>query len=707
MAYTTQQIQSLIIQEARRQGVDPALALGIAQAESSFNPHAVGDNGRSIGLFQLQPAGAIDAGGDPRQRYEVPANIRLGIAYLKNRVAREGGQEDRGISAYNQGVGLRHGQLSNPQYVSTVRTYQQRFQQQPSLLTRVSRALSPASAEAAALPDRAPGGGLPDLPARPPPYRGTGQAPGPRPGQAAAAAGRSLPALPDLPDHPPAAPAPPAPAAPAADPRAGYEVEVIPGSTGTPAASSAATQVQLLQQQEQGRLAAEQAVGSPTRPARLPVPEGILQTPQGQIDYNAYLPQPALPPGTGGPMAGELIGQQVGTLTLGPGFGTAMGGALGAGTGSVAEDVARRQSIDWRKAASEVLWSAVPEVGESLLRGVAMRWLRGIPGGRAIRMDEAARRARLTPEAVYTPLDRQQIGAAFDAVRQSGVYMDLGAMRQQVQALSPGKFADVMYELRQMDRVVKTGQRYQDLFNNLRQTGGTHTIQGMAIGDLQQLRSLLRERVDQVEHTEARQLMRDVQTWVDDAIDSGLTRGRVPAGQVPAQLREARQQWQRLRASEELAEYIELKVTGTPDMQLASLNFRSLADELRRNVSRRAQQINRSLDHTPGARAAFMREMDEVAELYRTIEMPLNDVAGARRSPYIAWLSSALSQWMTHDPALFREAILNGRGALSPNAVAAGANQARRAAGLEPLPLPWEEKGAAAPTPPAARSSGG
>ena len=363
MAYTTQQLQTLIIQEARRQGVDPALALGIAQAESGFNPHAVGDNGRSVGLFQLQPAAAIDAGGDPRQRYEVPENIRLGIAYFKNRVAREGGQEDRGISAYNQGVGLRHGQLSNPQYVSTVRTYQQRFQrEQPSLLARVGRALSPASAEAAALPDRAPAGGLPDLPARPP----------------AAAGGRSLPALPDLPDHPPAAPAapaPPAPAAPGADPRAGYEVEVIPGSTGTHPPAPPDTSLPAM---------AGRAI---TRAGQY-----VRESLTGPIPQEYYAPKPAPDLlGQAGALAIPTMTTAIGAGVLGvPG---ALGGAYLGRRVNVALGLEPEGTLGDVLSVAPLAVPAVVGGAKAAARGVT-RWSRA---GQAIQQaDEAARTAQQT-----------------------------------------------------------------------------------------------------------------------------------------------------------------------------------------------------------------------------------------------------------------------------------------------------------------------
>jgi soluble lytic murein transglycosylase-like protein len=43
----------LIIRSAQRAGVNPAYALALAVTESSLNPEATGDDGLSIGLFQL------------------------------------------------------------------------------------------------------------------------------------------------------------------------------------------------------------------------------------------------------------------------------------------------------------------------------------------------------------------------------------------------------------------------------------------------------------------------------------------------------------------------------------------------------------------------------------------------------------------------------------------------------------------------------
>lgn len=95
-------IQQQIADEAARQGVRPELALAIARRESSFNPNAIGDGGRAVGLFQLHAGAAQDAGITPDQRYDTAANIRAGVTYLRQLIDRFG-NEEQALQAYNGG----------------------------------------------------------------------------------------------------------------------------------------------------------------------------------------------------------------------------------------------------------------------------------------------------------------------------------------------------------------------------------------------------------------------------------------------------------------------------------------------------------------------------------------------------------------------------------------------------------------------------
>jgi hypothetical protein len=110
--------------EAQRQGVDPALAVAVATQESYLNPDAVGDNGKSLGLFQLQRAAAIDAGVDPTRRGEMDLNIRGGVTYLKQKLQQSGGSVEQALSRYNRGTPTYKG-IGDPHYVAHVMRHYQ------------------------------------------------------------------------------------------------------------------------------------------------------------------------------------------------------------------------------------------------------------------------------------------------------------------------------------------------------------------------------------------------------------------------------------------------------------------------------------------------------------------------------------------------------------------------------------------------------
>ena len=71
-------IAKMITAEARRQGLEPAIAVAIATVESGLNPHAVGSRGE-IGLFQLRP----EYFNYSKQQLANPKiNAKLGIQHL-------------------------------------------------------------------------------------------------------------------------------------------------------------------------------------------------------------------------------------------------------------------------------------------------------------------------------------------------------------------------------------------------------------------------------------------------------------------------------------------------------------------------------------------------------------------------------------------------------------------------------------------------
>jgi soluble lytic murein transglycosylase-like protein len=97
-------LRDLITQQAQKQGVDPAIALAVAQTESGTNQWTAGGNvvtssAGARGVFQLEPSSF------PGQNIDdLDTNIQLGIGYLKQLYAKYG-DWSTALAAYNFGPG--------------------------------------------------------------------------------------------------------------------------------------------------------------------------------------------------------------------------------------------------------------------------------------------------------------------------------------------------------------------------------------------------------------------------------------------------------------------------------------------------------------------------------------------------------------------------------------------------------------------------
>ena len=124
-----QDVQSMIVNIAQQEGVDPSLALAVAQQESGFNPSAVGDGGNSFGLFQIhQPSHPDYKGGTNPE-----ANARYGIRYLKNLLDANNGNVHDALWSYNAGSGNKaKGVLpaSTKQYIANITNLAGQFDKQ-------------------------------------------------------------------------------------------------------------------------------------------------------------------------------------------------------------------------------------------------------------------------------------------------------------------------------------------------------------------------------------------------------------------------------------------------------------------------------------------------------------------------------------------------------------------------------------------------
>jgi len=93
-------IADQIAAEAQAQGVNPALGIEVATAESGLNPNISDSPAGAIGLFQLEPATAAMLGVDPRDPAQ---NIHGGILYLRSLLSTFAGNVASTLAAYDAG----------------------------------------------------------------------------------------------------------------------------------------------------------------------------------------------------------------------------------------------------------------------------------------------------------------------------------------------------------------------------------------------------------------------------------------------------------------------------------------------------------------------------------------------------------------------------------------------------------------------------
>jgi soluble lytic murein transglycosylase len=120
-----------VYDESRRADVDPLLVAAIVARESSFHSRAVSHAG-AVGLMQIRPFVAEDVAASHaldwvgvEMLHDPSINVRLGISYYKQLLARFDGNERMALTAYNVGptrvsLAVRAGTFAENRYARDV-----------------------------------------------------------------------------------------------------------------------------------------------------------------------------------------------------------------------------------------------------------------------------------------------------------------------------------------------------------------------------------------------------------------------------------------------------------------------------------------------------------------------------------------------------------------------------------------------------------
>ena len=98
-------IQLYIIGLCEEKHIDPAVVIAMIGRESNYNEHALGDNGNSYGLMQVQPRWHYDRMTrlNCMNLYSPYENIAVGLDFLEELLDRYDGDVAMALTAYNQG----------------------------------------------------------------------------------------------------------------------------------------------------------------------------------------------------------------------------------------------------------------------------------------------------------------------------------------------------------------------------------------------------------------------------------------------------------------------------------------------------------------------------------------------------------------------------------------------------------------------------
>lgn len=704
MPWSRDDLTRLVELEAQQQGVDPRLAVALAEQESGFDPTIRSPKG-ATGIMQLMPGTAKQL----KVNLDDPAdNIRGGVTYLKQQLDAFGGDQAQALAAYNAGPAVVKAYGKVPPYKET-----------QGFVSRILGKLGPSSAEAStAAPARSR---LEELEAEL--ARRDAQTPveAPRSPQEPATSNTTTSAPPTQPG------ASQGPPTPDTSPTPGMRFQALPSITQLEPADriqkTAAferlkpeLQEEFLRSEEPtaaglamgaGPVAQSQPVTDPAAllamgrrapgwregdplppearrpptPTEAPVEEGITK-PSTMLPLVTGLKAPALGARTGMrlvPEAWRWLGR-IGGETV-----------VQAGAELAGKTIETGQVPSFKDIATTTAWNLAPQAGEELLRAVPRTILRSGQGARTIISDVAAQESKGLGRRVFHPEDEQVLSQMFNDVKASGVKLDIDPVTDLFTSLTPTQRQVLLRDVKAISSPLAAA---------LQRTGtpGASRLTGWDIGDLQTMRSELLKRAHTVRAPERQDLINEMRMAVDDAIGNGMAVGSRAAGGNPEMLKAAQAGWRRLKQSDDLQALVTKHTSFSPNLKYQDLNLAALRKSLE-GTNPLGRKVAASLGNAETT--ALQQELTTLAKRYPFVKVPstvLNitggaglpaagyqllqgNIPGAAATATAAVMALALQSPRAME--VFRSAIVHGKGRLSSNDIASIVNAVRQVSNVE------------------------
>lgn len=259
---------------------------------------------------------------------------------------------------------------------------------------------------------------------------------------------------------------------------------------------------------------------------------------------------------------GRLGGGALGLAFGGPvgaAIGQTAGGMIGAGLGKWIDRLARGEDVTAGEVALEMGASAVPDLllmgAKPLIKGaqkLASRTSRGVQTSE----DLAAQHLRRSPPDLIKPPTQAANDQLWAVVHASGDRLNPDSLRAGLSGMTDQQWKWVMQRARRMDappnaRINAFGEAVERVMTRIRE--GKKSVNGLALGELQHVRSQIQKIKMSVKDDAVRDSFEIFQDTIDDAMLDAKNYLNGSKGDYPTLL-QAREGFRKLKETEEVAD---------------------------------------------------------------------------------------------------------------------------------------------------------